>query len=46
VIATALYRDYPDHKESQLTLSKIYLVKEPTLADVARTIKLGEQMFL
>ena len=45
-IAQALYRDFPNHKESQLTLSKIWLVKESTLASVARTIDLWSQMWL
>ncbi len=40
VIASMLYERFPNIPESQLTLSKIYLVKEATLADAARSIRL------
>jgi ribonuclease-3 len=39
-----LFDNFPDLAESQLTLSKIFLVKEKTLAIVARNIGLGEVM--
>lgn len=45
-VAEMLYTQFPDQAESQLTLSKIYLVKEPTLAEVAREIDLWSYMFL
>ncbi len=45
-VAQMLFEMYPEHAESQLTLSKIYLVKEATLADVARKIDLWSHMFL
>ena len=38
IIASKLYRDHPDYHESTLTLLKIKLVKEPTLAIAARNI--------
>ncbi len=46
IIAELLYKDHPDLEESQLTLYKIALVKEETLADVARNINLGDVIFL
>lgn len=45
-VASFLYKTYPQHPESQLTLLKIYLVKEATLAIIARRIWLWEQIFL
>jgi len=45
-VAQMLFEEFPEHPESQLTLSKIYLVKETTLADIARSIDLGSYMFL
>lgn len=39
-VAAALYGRYPDYPESKLTLAKIFLVKEQTLAKVARNIDL------
>ena len=44
VVGRLLFDNFPDIKESQLTLSKIFLVKESTLAKVARNIWLGEVM--
>ena len=46
IVASSLYKLFPDAAESQLTLSKIYLVKEETLAHIARKIDLGEQLRL
>jgi len=40
-VAEDLFTLYPGIPESKLTLAKIYLVKEWTLADVARQIELG-----
>jgi len=45
-VAQMLFEQFPEHPESQLTLSKIYLVKEGTLAEIARKIDLGSYMFL
>lgn len=44
VIAKLLFDNFPDLHESELTLSKIFLVKETTLAKVARNIGLGDVM--
>ena len=44
VIARLLFDNFPHVQESQLTLSKIFLVKEATLAKVARNIGLGKVM--
>ena len=41
VIADQLFADYPDHAESLLTLKKIHLIKEQTLAKVSRQIGAG-----
>jgi dsRNA-specific ribonuclease len=38
MVAQRLRKDYPEQSEAELTLKKIYLIKEPTLATVARTI--------
>lgn len=46
VIADFLYTDYPENAESKLTLSKIALVQEKTLAWAARDIALWEHIFL
>ncbi|MDP2670369.1 MAG: ribonuclease III domain-containing protein [bacterium] len=46
IVAEQLYHDYSDLPESELTLKKIYLVKEPTLAQAAREIDLGSQLRL
>ncbi len=46
IVADELYKMYPDVAESQLTLMKIQLDKEPTLATVARKINLGEHIRL
>ncbi len=46
VIAWLLFKDFPDLAESHLTLSKIFLVKEHTLAEVARKINLWSVMRL
>jgi ribonuclease-3 len=45
-VAEELFTMYPDIPESKLTLAKIYLVKECTLADIARQIGLGEHIRL
>ena len=45
-IADKLYTNYPNDTEAQLTLYKITLVREETLALVAKEIKLGEYIFI
>lgn len=45
-VADFLYKAYPDVPESKLTLAKIGLVKEATLADVARKISLWQYIRL
>ena len=46
VVASWLYMHYPDLAESQLTLYKVYLVREATLAQVARKIDLWKYLRL
>ena len=46
IIAEFLYINFPDLPESQLTLYKINLIKEETLAQAARQINLWEYIFL
>lgn len=46
IIAEQVYHDYPTLPESELTLKKIFLVKEPTLANAAREIDLWSQLRL
>lgn len=41
IIANRLWEDYPKESEAELTLKKIYLIKEPTLAKAAKLIWLG-----
>ena len=45
-VAHQLYEQFPTAPESDLTLMKISLVKEPTLASVARQINLHEHVRL
>lgn len=45
-IGSLLYNNYPEWSEAQMTLYKIALVREETLAKVARQINLWEQIFL
>lgn len=46
IIARQLYIDFPHLEESKLTLYKIALVREETLATVARDIALSHMIFL
>lgn len=46
VIAELLYLDYPENAESKLTLGKIALVQEKTLAEAARDIDLWSVLIL
>lgn len=45
-VANRLREDYPTNSEADLTLMKIYLVKEPTLAKAAKAVWLGERLRL
>ncbi len=45
-ICKQLFQDFGDLSEAQLTLAKIFLVKESTLANVAREIGLDKHIFL
>lgn len=46
MVAQRLRKDYPEQSEAELTLKKIYLIKEPTLATVARAIWLWNRIRL
>ena len=46
VINKMLFLEFSDKKESDLTLYKISLVREETLAKAARSINLGEHIFV
>lgn len=46
MVAQRLRKEYPEESEAILTLKKIYLIKEPTLATVARTIGLWSRIRL
>lgn len=41
IVANRLREDYPKQSEADLTLRKIYLIKEPTLAKAALSVWLG-----
>ncbi len=45
-ISSFLYLSHPERSEADMTLYKISLVREETLADVARDINLGEELFI
>lgn len=46
VICKLLFKNHPEMEESGMTLYKIALVREETLAIVARNIKLDEKIFI
>lgn len=46
VIAKLLFKKYPKMEESDMTLYKIALVREETLAEVCRDIHLDEKIFI
>ncbi|MDR0369062.1 MAG: ribonuclease III [Candidatus Peribacteria bacterium] len=46
VIAKLLFNQYPNMEESEMTLYKIALVREETLAEVCRDIHLDEKIFI
>jgi ribonuclease-3 len=46
VVAENLYRNFPELPEGQMTKIRSYLVKQDTLAQVAKTIDLGSYLYL
>jgi ribonuclease-3 len=46
VVGSKLYMDYPEHSEGQLTELRVALVRRETLARVAKSLSLGEYLFL
>jgi len=46
VVARQLYDDYPEHAEGQLTELRVALVRRETLADVAKSLQIGDFLFL
>ena len=46
VISTKLYHDFPKLAEGDLSRVRAHLVKEPTLAEIAQSLKLGDYLFL
>lgn len=46
VVSESLYERFPDAGEGQLTRTRAAIVKEPTLAAVARELSLGEHLTL
>lgn len=45
-ISTRLYHGFPQLTEGELSRVRAHLVKEPTLAEIAQTLQLGEYLFL
>ena len=46
VVAEKLYRDSPQFKEGKMTKLRAALVRQDTLADMARVISLGDYLYL
>jgi ribonuclease-3 len=46
IVGERLYRDFPELSEGQMTKLRAHLVKQETLAQVARTIGLGTHLYL
>ncbi len=46
VISTRLYHDFPKLTEGELSRVRAHLVKEPTLAEIAQGLQLGDYLFL
>jgi ribonuclease-3 len=46
VVGEQLYRDYPGLSEGQMTKLRAHLVKQETLAVVAKSVRLGDQLYL
>lgn len=45
-VASCLFRLYPNLSEGELSRLRAHLVKEPTLAEIARRLNLGKQLVL
>lgn len=45
-ISTRLYHDFPQLTEGELSRVRAHLVKEPTLAEIAQELHLGDYLFL
>jgi ribonuclease-3 len=46
VVAGKLYEDYPQHSEGLLTEMRVALVRRDTLARIAKSLSLGDYLFL
>ena len=46
IVAEKLYRDFPDFTEGKMTKLRAALVRRETLAVIAKSIKLGEHLYL
>jgi ribonuclease-3 len=46
IVSEYLYRHFPDYSEGQLTKMRVVAVSEPTLAEAARRLGLGEQLIM
>jgi ribonuclease III len=46
IVAERLYQDFPDYSEGQMTHLRAALVRRETLAKMAKTISLGDYLFL
>jgi len=46
VISTRLFHDFPGLTEGELSRVRAHLVKEPTLAEIAQSLALGDYLFL
>ncbi len=46
IVAGKLYQDFPDLTEGDMTRLRSVLVRRDTLADIARSIKLGDYLYL
>jgi ribonuclease-3 len=46
VIANALFHQFPEHSEGQLSRLRSFLVKGDTLAEIAKELNLGDFLFL
>ena len=46
LVSDALYRKFPKASEGELTQARSHLVREPTLAEIARELDLGAQLEL
>lgn len=46
IVAAKLYRDFPNLSEGEMTKLRAVLVRRDTLAKMARTLKLGDHLYL